>query len=193
MAASIRSDSLGQEGLHAAPYPPQSIPLSSKEFSTVWSFAAQARRGYYIGSHAGGLYLFEPGTNAVSLILNLKQSICWIQEDRAMGTSGSVRLGGSSSAIIPSAVATAAEHSTDPGGPVELERKARQLVSRGQIEGHLVRHKFRSPEIRPHDGQLCSLHHRTWADGRRRAGDRGGQPNGTYWVSTTNGISEVLP
>ena len=54
------SDSLGRRVFTLDPS--ASIdPLSSKELSTVWSFATQARRGHYIGSHAGGSISSRPG------------------------------------------------------------------------------------------------------------------------------------
>ncbi len=54
---------------------------SNKAFNTNLSFGFKTKRGYYVGSHGGGLYLLEPKTNKITEIKNLKDAIYLIYED----------------------------------------------------------------------------------------------------------------
>jgi len=54
---------------------------SWKESMGDISFTWKTKRGYYFGSHRGGLYLLDPRTNGVTTIGNLKQAIYYIYED----------------------------------------------------------------------------------------------------------------
>ncbi len=53
----------------------------SKAFNTSLSFGWKTSRGYYVGSHKGGLYLFDPRAWRAKEVRNLGQSIYNIYED----------------------------------------------------------------------------------------------------------------
>lgn len=55
--------------------------LSHKEFNTTLSFGCKTNKGYYVGSHGGGLFLLDPKTNKITEIKNLKEVIYYIIED----------------------------------------------------------------------------------------------------------------
>ncbi len=54
---------------------------SWKESMGRLSFGWKTARGYYVGSHKGGLYLLDPKTQRVTEIRNVKQAIYYIFED----------------------------------------------------------------------------------------------------------------
>lgn len=54
---------------------------SHKQFNTTLSFGWKSNKGYYVGSHGGGLFLLDPHTNKISEIKNLKEVIYYIFED----------------------------------------------------------------------------------------------------------------
>jgi signal transduction histidine kinase/ligand-binding sensor domain-containing protein/DNA-binding response OmpR family regulator len=54
---------------------------SWKDFNYSFSYGWKTQRGYYVGTHGGGLYLFDPRTQRVNEIKNLKQSVYLIYED----------------------------------------------------------------------------------------------------------------
>jgi signal transduction histidine kinase/DNA-binding response OmpR family regulator len=54
---------------------------SWKDFSHSLSFGCKTSRGYYAGTHDGGLYLRDPRTQRVTEVKKLKQDIYYIYED----------------------------------------------------------------------------------------------------------------
>ncbi len=58
-----------------------SLGPAYKDFNHSFSYGWKTSRGYYTGTHGGGLYLFETRTQRVTEIKNLKQSIYRIYED----------------------------------------------------------------------------------------------------------------
>ncbi len=66
-------DTLGKETFSLGP--------SSRSFNHSFSFGWKTHRGYYVGTHGGGLYLFDPETRGVTEIRKVKQGIYYIYED----------------------------------------------------------------------------------------------------------------
>jgi signal transduction histidine kinase/ligand-binding sensor domain-containing protein/DNA-binding response OmpR family regulator len=58
-----------------------SLGPSWKDFSHSLSFGCKTSRGYYAGTHDGGLYLRDPRTQRVTEVRRLKQDIYYIYED----------------------------------------------------------------------------------------------------------------
>jgi len=58
-----------------------SLDSSWKEYLRSVSFGWKGSKGYWGGCRTGDLYLWEPKTNRVLKVKNLKQSIYWIYED----------------------------------------------------------------------------------------------------------------
>ena len=54
---------------------------SWKDFNHSFSYGWKTSRGYYVGTHAGGLYLFDPRTQGVTEVNKLTQGIYCIYED----------------------------------------------------------------------------------------------------------------
>jgi len=54
---------------------------SNKELNTDLSFGWKTKKGYYVGTNGGGLYLFEPKTQHTTEIRDLKQAPYYIYED----------------------------------------------------------------------------------------------------------------
>jgi len=54
---------------------------SWKDFNHSFSYGWKTSRGYYVGTHAGGLYLFDPRTQGVTEVKNLTRGIYCIYED----------------------------------------------------------------------------------------------------------------
>jgi signal transduction histidine kinase/ligand-binding sensor domain-containing protein/DNA-binding response OmpR family regulator len=59
-----------------------SLGPSWKDFNHSLSFGCKTSRGYYAGTHDGGLYLRDPRTQRVTKVTKLKRGIYFIYEDR---------------------------------------------------------------------------------------------------------------
>ena len=54
---------------------------SNKELNTNLTFGWKTKKGYYVGTNGGALYLFEPKTNRITEIKNFRDAIYFIFED----------------------------------------------------------------------------------------------------------------
>jgi signal transduction histidine kinase/ligand-binding sensor domain-containing protein/DNA-binding response OmpR family regulator len=168
-----------------------SIPgLSSKEYTKSLSFGCQTPRGYYIGTHAGGLYLFDPQTNGVSELFNLKQSVCFIHRDK-FDDIWVATLGGKLVRYDQSR-GTLTEYSPDIGNPSSWNGKPVNWMSEGRRWGLWFGTSF---GLLTYDRQKDSFVRYTTKNGLQDNNVRGvaEDDHGSVWVSTTKGISKLDP
>jgi signal transduction histidine kinase/ligand-binding sensor domain-containing protein/CheY-like chemotaxis protein len=163
---------------------------STREFNITLSATRHARKGYYLGTNRGGVYLMDPKTGGFAEVLDLKQPIYFIHEDR-LGFLWVMTMMGR---LIryDQAKGTFTEYLSDPrnpsswcGDPVNCQYND----SKGKLW-------FATKSgLQRWDPLTDGFTHFTKKKGLPGNNVRGihEDQHGDYWVSTTNGISRFDP
>ena len=175
-------DTLGRLKFHLGP--------STKEFNISFSMAWHGPKGYYVGSHSGCVYFFDPRDNSVKEILNLNQSISWMTED-TLGFLWIVTIMGRL-VRYDMAQATATEFVANPKDPASWSGKPVNWLS-VDSKGRLW--FATSDGLERLDPPANSFTQITEKDGLLSNNVRGvaEDDHGFLWVSTTKGISRFDP
>jgi len=166
------------------------LPSSMSEFLNTASTTTYGRKGYYLGTNRGGVYLLDLVTGGVKEVLNLQQPIYFIKEDRLGFLWVTTMMG--RLARCDQERGTFAEYLPDPHDPSSWSGEPVNWLyedSKGRLwfAARSGLHRW--------DSQTNVFTNFTEKQGLASNNVRGihEDRHGNYWVSTIKGISKFDP